>query len=45
MNWGGRWVQRKMNVSNILKSLLYLFLLATTEGWSTQVIESASLAG
>lgn len=45
MNWGGSWVQRKMNVSNILKSLLYLFLLATTEGWSTQVIESASLAG
>ena len=45
MNWGGSWVLRKMNVSNILRSLLYLFLLATTEGWSTQVIESASLAG
>lgn len=38
MNWGGSWVKRKMNVSNIFNSLLYLFLVATTEGWSTQVI-------
>lgn len=45
MNWGGSWVQRKMNVSNIFSSLLYLFLVATTEGWSTQVIQSASLSG
>ena len=29
-NWGGNWIQRKMNVSNIFKSMLYLFLLATT---------------
>lgn len=30
MSWGGSWVQRKMNASNIFKSLLYLFLVATT---------------
>jgi len=30
MNWGGSWLQRKMNVSNIFKSIEYLFLLATT---------------
>jgi hypothetical protein len=30
MNWGGSWMKRKMNVSNIFKSLIYLFLLATT---------------
>ena len=29
-NWGGSWVQRKMNCSNFFQSLLYLFLLATT---------------
>ncbi len=45
MNWGGSWIQRPMNVSNIFQALIYLFLLATTEGWSTQVIESASLKG
>ena len=31
--WGGDWVQAVMNTSNILKSTLYLFLVATTEGW------------
>lgn len=30
MNWGGSWIKRKLNVSNIFNSLLYLFLLATT---------------
>jgi len=30
MSWGGSWVQRRMNVSNIFQSLLYLFLVATT---------------
>ncbi len=45
MSWGGSWIRRRMNVSNIFNSLLYLFLLATTEGWSVQAIESASLAG
>ncbi len=30
MSWGGSWIRRRMNVSNIFNSLLYLFLLATT---------------
>ncbi len=30
MSWGGSWIKRRMNVSNILNSLIYLFLLATT---------------
>lgn len=45
MNWGGSWVQRRFNVSNIFSSLLYFFFVATGEGWSTQVMESASING
>jgi hypothetical protein len=38
LSWGGNWIQRKMNVSDFFNSVLYLFLVATTEGWSTQVL-------
>lgn len=29
-NWGGDWIQKNINVSNFLDSLLFLFLIATT---------------
>lgn len=45
MNWGGSWVQRRFNVEHIFSALVYFFFVATGEGWSTQVIESASISG
>ena len=32
-DWGGDWIQLSMNTSNLLNSTLFLFLVATTEGW------------
>lgn len=29
LNWGGNWIQTKMNMANYVQSLVYLYLLAT----------------
>lgn len=33
MLWGGDWIQKTINVSNILESTLHLFYVGTMEGW------------
>lgn len=33
LNWGGDWIQMSMNTANLFNSTLFLFLVATTEGW------------
>ena len=45
INWGGSWVQRKLNCANFIQALIYLWVVATMEGWSAQVVEMASLRG
>ena len=34
LNWGGNWLQTKMNTSNFIQSIVYLYLTATTLGFS-----------
>jgi hypothetical protein len=43
--WGGDWVQEEINASNLFDSLFYMFLIATTEGWSSLMFTAASLKG
>ena len=45
MNWGGDWIQNKMNTSNYLQTIIHMYLLVTCEDWSSQMIEGASLRG
>ena len=45
LNWGGDWIQRKMNVANVFNSTLFLFLVATTEGWINLMTPMMNLSG
>ena len=44
-NYGGDWILKTMNNSNIFNALMYLFLVATTEGWITLMFPTMNLAG
>ena len=44
-NWGGDWVQMPINFANFGNAMLYLFLVAATEGWSFMMLPAASLRG
>lgn len=33
MDYGGSWVNYTFNFDNILQAMVYLYLLASTEGW------------
>ena len=33
LNFGGNWVNQEYNFDNIGSAIIYLFVLATTEGW------------
>lgn len=43
--WGGDWVQQSINVGNLFNSTLYLFFVATMEGWITLLYPMMNLAG
>lgn len=43
--WGGDWVQQTINVGNLLNSTLYLFYVATMEGWTSLLLPMMDLAG
>lgn len=45
MLWGGDWVQQTINVGNLLNSTLYLFYVATMEGWISLLYPMMDLAG
>lgn len=42
---GGDWIQQSINVGNILDSTLFLFFVATMEGWISLLYPSMNLAG
>lgn len=42
---GGDWVQQSINVGNLFNSTLYLFYVATMEGWITLLYPVMNLAG
>ena len=33
LNWGGNWIQQRINFSNVMQSLLALFMMGSMEGW------------
>lgn len=43
--WGGDWVQQSMNTSNLFNSLLFLFSVATMEGWISMMQPMMNLVG
>lgn len=43
--WGGNWIQMSINTSNLFNSTLFLFLVATTEGWITLMQEMMNFVG
>lgn len=45
LNWGGDWVKRTLNFSNPFSSLLYLYLVATMEGWMVLMQNAMNLNG
>lgn len=45
MLWGGDWVQETINVGNLFNSTLYLFYVATMEGWLSLLQPMMDLAG
>ena len=45
LNWGGDWVQQSINVGNLFNSTLYLFFVATMEGWISLLYPMMNLAG
>jgi len=42
---GGDWIQQSINVGNILDSTLFLFFVATMEGWISLLYPTMNLAG
>ena len=45
LNWDGNWVQRNMNTANLFNSTLFLFLVATTEGWVSLMTPMMDMRG
>ena len=45
LNWGGNWVQRNINTANLFNSTLFLFLVATTEGWVSLMTPMMDMRG
>lgn len=45
LNWGGDWVKLHFNFSTPFHSLLYLFLVATMEGWSSLMTDAMDFNG
>ena len=45
MQWGGDWVQQSMNTANLFNSVLFLFSVATMEGWISMMQPMMNLAG
>ena len=45
LSWGGDWIQRNINTANLFNSTLFLFLVATTEGWITLMTTMMDLKG
>lgn len=43
--WGGDWVQQSMNTANLFNSVLFLFSVATMEGWISLLQPMMNLAG
>ena len=45
LEWGGDWIQRDINTANLFNSTLFLFLVATTEGWITLMTPMMNMRG
>ena len=45
LNWGGDWIQRNINTANLFNSTLFLFLVATTEGWISLMTPMMNMRG
>lgn len=45
LNWGGDWVQLANNTANLFNSTLYLFFIATMEGWISLLYPMMNLSG
>jgi voltage-dependent calcium channel T type alpha-1G len=45
LNWGGDWVQFANNTANLFNSTLYLFFIATMEGWISLLYPMMNLSG
>lgn len=45
LDWGGDWIQQSINVGNLFNSTLYLFFVATMEGWISLLYPMMNLAG
>lgn len=45
LNWGGDWIVSPLNADNFLNSVIYIFMIASTEGWSNLMFEMANLKG
>lgn len=45
LNWGGDWIQRNINTANLFNSTLFLFLVATTEGWISLMTPMMDMRG
>ena len=45
LEWGGDWVEYEFNTNNTFNSLLYLLMVASTEGWVSLMVPMASIKG
>ena len=43
--WGGDWVQQSMNTANLFNSVVFLFSVATMEGWISMMQPMMNLVG
>lgn len=45
LSYGGVWIQEKLNASNFLNALLYIFLVSSTEDWLSAMNYLSTIQG